>query len=280
MSSVPASAAMPPDNANDMILIRLGATVDAAAMSWLSRTAIIERPIPVRRSRETTSVVTMRTPRAQVVETAPVGEVDAADDRRVDPRRARAELLPVNTGCAKSQFEHMTAKASVMTARKSPRTRNAGMPMIKRGRDADADGTEQRREPGHLEAHVPEVERNGDVVTRPEDDHRERAETDECGLTERQLSGPTCERHDRHRDEGEDDDVGPEELLRPLRQEQRQHEQETEQEREADLGQCRTYHRVRSRSGMGFGCADSDQPASSRRLRTTNMTRISAAMNR
>ena len=63
MSSVPASAAMPPDSANDMILIRLGDTVDAAAMSWLSRTAIIERPIPVRLRRETTSVVTMSTPR-------------------------------------------------------------------------------------------------------------------------------------------------------------------------------------------------------------------------
>ena len=54
---------MPPDSANDMTLIRLGATVDAAAMSSLSRTAIIERPMPVRRSRATTSVVTTSTPR-------------------------------------------------------------------------------------------------------------------------------------------------------------------------------------------------------------------------
>ena len=62
-SRQPPSAAIPPEIANDSTLIRFGATVDAAAMSSLSRTAIIERPIPVRRSRATTSVVIASTPR-------------------------------------------------------------------------------------------------------------------------------------------------------------------------------------------------------------------------
>ncbi len=37
---------------------------------------------------------------------------------------------PVNNGRPNSQLEHITANASVMTARNSPRTRSAGMPMI------------------------------------------------------------------------------------------------------------------------------------------------------
>ena len=63
MSRHPASAAIPPDTVNEITLMRFGATVDAAAMSSLSRTAIIERPMPVRRIRATTTVDTKRTTR-------------------------------------------------------------------------------------------------------------------------------------------------------------------------------------------------------------------------
>ena len=49
MISPPPKAARPPASVNEMSLIRLPDTVDAAAMSSLSRTAIIIRPIPVLR---------------------------------------------------------------------------------------------------------------------------------------------------------------------------------------------------------------------------------------
>ncbi len=47
----PENAAMPPEIANADSFMRVADTVDAAAISSLSRTAIIERPMPVRRSR-------------------------------------------------------------------------------------------------------------------------------------------------------------------------------------------------------------------------------------
>ena len=62
MSRQPPSAAIPPEIANERTFSRLGATVDAAAMSSFSRMAIIERPMPVRRNRATTIVVSARTP--------------------------------------------------------------------------------------------------------------------------------------------------------------------------------------------------------------------------
>jgi hypothetical protein len=57
-NSAPANDAMPPDTANATSFMRLGDTVLAAAASSLSRTAIIERPIPLRRTRAITTVMT------------------------------------------------------------------------------------------------------------------------------------------------------------------------------------------------------------------------------
>ena len=51
--SAPASPAMPPAMPNAVSLMRVGDTVDAAAMSSFSRTAMSERPRPVRRRRAT-----------------------------------------------------------------------------------------------------------------------------------------------------------------------------------------------------------------------------------
>ena len=57
-SSPPEKAAMPPATPKAVSFIRVGDTVDAAAISSLSRTAIHDRPIPVRRSRATTAAAT------------------------------------------------------------------------------------------------------------------------------------------------------------------------------------------------------------------------------
>jgi hypothetical protein len=54
-SSPPASAAMPPERPNAISFTRIGATVYDAAVVSFSRTAMSERPTPVRRSRVTRS---------------------------------------------------------------------------------------------------------------------------------------------------------------------------------------------------------------------------------
>ena len=226
---------MPPDIANDMTLIRLGATVDAAAMSSLSRTAIIERPMPVRRSRATTSVVDDEHARS-------TGSTGCAGWRSRCGRSPAARCAawwcrtrdPVNSGRRNSQFEHITANASVITARNRPRTRSAGMPMMIAAKTPTR--IEQTTAGNHAiwNRHVPEVERHRDVETGAEHDHRQRAEPDERELAERQLPGPTRERRDRRRDQRVDHDLGPEELLRLLVQEQREDREEAEQHGEAE----------------------------------------------
>ena len=51
---------MPPATPKATSFMRVGDTVDAEAISSLSRTAIHDRPIPVRRSRATTAATTAR----------------------------------------------------------------------------------------------------------------------------------------------------------------------------------------------------------------------------
>ena len=51
-------AAMPPASANARSLVRLVATVYAAAVSGLSRTPIVVRPMPEARNRATTTTTT------------------------------------------------------------------------------------------------------------------------------------------------------------------------------------------------------------------------------
>ena len=149
---------------------------------------------------------------------------------------------PVHIGSRNSQFEHITANASVITARNRPRARSAGMPMTIAATTPTSGRADDGREPRHLHRHVPEVERHRDVEAGAQHDHRERAEADERELPERELAGPAGERRDRQRDERVDDDLGPEELLRPLRQEERQQREEPEQHDEADqrAGAART----------------------------------------
>ena len=61
--SAPASAAMPPDTANATSLARVADDVIASAERSLSRTAMIERPMPDRRSCASTARHTTRKPR-------------------------------------------------------------------------------------------------------------------------------------------------------------------------------------------------------------------------
>ncbi len=56
-SRQPASAAMPPDTANASSFIRVVEMVMPAADAGLSRAAITERPMPVRRSCATTATL-------------------------------------------------------------------------------------------------------------------------------------------------------------------------------------------------------------------------------
>ena len=200
---------------------------------------------------------------AQVVHAAPVREVDAADHRRIDARRGRAELASRSTvGWRNSQFEHITANASVITARNRPRARSAGMPMMIAATTPTS--SRARRPPGatpSAKLHVPEVERHRDVEAGAEHDHRQRAEPDERELPERELAGPARERRDRQRDRARrsrsrsrgtaatagDRKSGstarkPNSTVKP------------------SSGSRRTYQSDRSRSGIGLTCAESDQP--------------------
>jgi hypothetical protein len=63
MKRHPAKAPMPPAIVKARSFMRPGHTVDVAAMASLSRTAIIERPTPVRRSRATARAMASSTPK-------------------------------------------------------------------------------------------------------------------------------------------------------------------------------------------------------------------------
>ena len=83
-----------------------------------------------------------------------------------------------------------SAKASVVTARNSPRMRSAGMPM--------SDGDDRAGETGDDEA---EDEVVAVLGHRPGD---RRAEAGERHLAEADLPGPSRQHGERHRDHGED----------------------------------------------------------------------------
>ena len=190
---------------------------------------------------------------------------------------------PVNSGRRNSQFEHITANASVMTARNRPAHAQR--------RDADDDRGERRRRassrspPGNhaiSKLHVPEVERHRDVVTGAQHDHRQRAEPDERELAERELAGPTRERRDRQRDRARRSrsrsrGTAATAACRNSGQDREEAEQHGEAEQRAGGGRTRATAAV---PGSASPAPRATSPVSSRRLRTTNITSTSAATNR
>ena len=119
---------------------------------------------------------------------------------------------PAMNGRRNNQFEHMTANASVITARKSPRTRSAGTPMMTAANTPTSTEQTTAGSQAIWKLMSQRFERHGNVVARAQHDERQPAEADERELAERELPGPARERRDRRRDQRVDHDLGPEEL--------------------------------------------------------------------
>ena len=231
-------------------------------MSSLSRTAIIDRPMPVRRNRPTTSVVT----RAR---RSTGSSMLRRFEKSMDPMTggsSRGVLVPncdpVNNGRRNSQLR--------AHHRERERDDRQEQPTDAERRNADDHGCEHadehrddhRRQPRHVKAHVHAVERNRDVVAFSQHDERQRAEPDERELPERELSGPARERCDRQ----------PRPARRSAISVQRkscdccvrnsgEHEQEAEEHGEPDHRQpAHVPERLAAGPGSASTCVESDQP--------------------
>ena len=188
---------------------------------------------------------------------------------------------PVKSGRRNSQFEHITANASVITARNSPRTRSAGIPMMIAAKIPTS--TAQTTAGNQAISNCMSQRLNGTGMSWPSRSTTSvsAAEPDERELPERELARPARERCDRRGDHRVDHDLGPEELLRPLAAGTTAGSSRKPNSTVKPIaGSRRTYQSDRSRSGIGFTWAESDQPVSSRRFRTTNVTSTSAATKR
>ena len=111
--------------------MRVGDTVAAVAASSLSRTAIQHRPIPVRRSRDTTTATTASEPRhrkKKLRREAPKSISNGPSPTTGGFGGRGVEVPPVKKSWVSSHDAEATAKARVVTARNRPRTRRAGRP--------------------------------------------------------------------------------------------------------------------------------------------------------